>query len=219
MLRKKAVIIMALVIAFTAIGVNGNTVTAAEPVTKTVTKSAAKKGSKGKILIAYFSRAGENYSVGNIKKGNTKIVAEMIAKQTGGKLFEIKTRKSYPKDYDECKAVVEKEANENARPKLKNEVKNMAQYDTIYLGYPIWYGDMPMAVYTFLESYNWEGKTVIPFCTHEGSGLSGTPATIKKTVGKKAAVEKGLAIQGSVAQNSRTTTKKKVKAWLKKVSK
>lgn len=219
MLRKKAVIIMALVIAFTAIGVNGNTVTAAEPVTKTVTKSAAKKGSKGKILVAYFSRAGENYSVGNIKKGNTKIVAEMIAKQTGGKLFEIKTKKSYPKDYDKCKVVVEKEANENARPKLKNKVKNMAQYDTIYLGYPIWYGDMPMAVYTFLESYNWEGKTVIPFCTHEGSGLSGTPATIKKTVGKKATVKKGLAIQGSVAQNSRTTTKKKVKAWLKKVSK
>lgn len=219
MLRKKAVIIMALVIAFTAIGVNGNTVTAAEPVTKTVTKSAAKKGSKGKILVAYFSRAGENYSVGNIKKGNTKIVAEMIAKQTGGKLFEIKPQKAYPKDYKKCTARAEKEAEKNARPKLKSKVKKMSQYDTIYLGYPIWYGDMPMPVYTFLESYNWKGKTVIPFCTHEGSGLSGTPARIKKTVGKKAKVKKGLAIQGSMAQNSRTKTKKKVKAWLKKVSK
>ena len=127
--KKAMMVFWAVVVAFTAVGVNSNTVTAAK-------KTA--KSSKGKVLVAYFSRPGGNYNVGNIKKGNTKIVAEMIAKQTGGKLFEIKTKKAYPTNYRECTVVAEKEQNENARPKLKKKVKNMGQYDTIYLGYPIW---------------------------------------------------------------------------------
>ena len=197
----------AVVVAFTAVGINNNTVTAAK-------KTA--KSSKGKVLVTYFSRPGGNYNVGNIKKGNAKIVAEMVAEQTGEKLFEIKTKKAYPTNYRECTAVAEKEQNENARPKLKKKVKNMGQYDTIYLGYPIWYADMPMAVYTFLESYDFSGKTIIPFCTHEGSGLSGTPESIKETVGGKVAMKKGFSIEGNVAQNSRAKTEKKVIDWVKK---
>ncbi len=208
--KKAMMVFMAVVVAFTAVGVNSNTVTAAK-------KTA--KSPKGKVLVAYFSRPGGNYSVGNIKKGNTKIVAEMIAKQTGGKLFEIKTKKKYPVNYRKCTAVAEKEKNENARPKLKKKVKNMGQYDTIYLGYPIWYADMPMAVYTFLESYDFSGKTIIPFCTHEGSGLSGTPDSIKETAGGNVSMKKGFSIEGNVAQNSRAKTKKKVRTWVKKVSK
>ena len=149
-LKKQIALIMVVVLAISLIGGSGSFAL----MTGTV-KSAEAKSSKGKILVAYFSRAGGNYGVGNIKQGNTKIVAKMIAKQTGGKLFEIKTKKAYPTDYDECKVVAEKEMNENARPALKTKVKNMSQYDTVYLGYPIWYADMPMAVYTFLESYNW----------------------------------------------------------------
>ena len=213
-LKKQIAVIMVVVLAISLIGGSGSFAL----MTGTV-KSAEAKSSKGKILVAYFSRAGGNYGVGNVKKGNTKIVAQMIAKQTGGKLFEIKTKKAYPTDYDKCKIVAEKEMNENARPELMSKVKNMSQYDTVYLGYPIWYADMPMAVYSFLESYNWKGKTIIPFCTHEGSGLSGTPESIKETVGKNVTMKKGLAIQGQVAQNSRAKAKKKVTAWVKKVPK
>lgn len=178
----------------------------------------AAKNSNSKILVAYFSRAGGNYSVGTIKKGNTKIVAEQIAKQTGGELFEIETKKAYPKNYKKCTAVAEEEQKNNARPELKSKIKNINQYDEIYLGYPIWYADMPMAVYTFLESYDWEGKTIHPFCTHEGSGLSGTTNSIKEIVGEDATVTKGFSIEGHVAQNSRAKTKKKVTNWIKQVS-
>ena len=132
-----------------------------------------------KILVAYFSRTGENYGVGVIEKGNTHIIADMIAEQTGGDTFEIAAVTPYPDSYDECTAVAQREKNENARPELTAEVDNMADYDVIFLGYPIWWGDMPMAVYTFLESYDFSGKTIVPFCTHAGSGLSGTVGNIK----------------------------------------
>ena len=126
------------------------------------------------ILIAYFSHTGENYNVGVIEKGNTHIVADMIAEETGGDLFEIATVNPYPDTYEECTEVAMQEQRENARPELTAQVENMEQYDTVYLGYPIWWGELPMAVYTFLESYDFSGKTIVPFCTHEGSGLAGT---------------------------------------------
>ena len=126
------------------------------------------------ILVAYFSRTGENYDVGVIEKGNTAIVAEIIAAQTGGELFEIKTVNAYPENYEECTEIAQSEKSEKARPELAESIDNLDSYDTIYLGYPIWWGDMPMAVYTFLESNDFAGKTIISFCTHAGSGLSGT---------------------------------------------
>ena len=166
-----------------------------------------------KTLVAYFSRTGENYGVGVIEKGNTHIIADMIAEQTGGKTFEIATVTPYPDNYDECTEVAQKEKNENARPELTATVDNMADYDVIFLGYPIWWGDMPMAVYTFLESHDFTGKTIVPFCTHAGSGLSGTVSSIKSAC-PGATVLDGLAVSGQTAQNDQAAAEKAVTDWL-----
>lgn len=165
-----------------------------------------------KILIAYFSRADENYGVGVIEKGNTELIAEMIAEETGGELFHIERNTHYPAEYRACTDEAKKEQNDSARPALK-ETKDISDYDAIYLGYPNWWGDMPMPVYTFIESQNWNGKTVIPFCTHAGSGLSGTVNTLKN-VCSGATVLDGLAIQGTTAQNDRDAANKAVTEWL-----
>ena len=166
-----------------------------------------------KTLVAYFSRAGENYGVGVIEKGNTHIIADIIAAQTGGDMFEIAAVTPYPDSYDECTEVAQKEKNENARPELTAKVSSMADYDVIFLGYPIWWGDMPMAVYTFLESYDFTGKTIVPFCTHAGSGLSGTVASVQAAC-PDAIVLDGLAVAGTTAQNDRTAAEKAVTDWL-----
>lgn len=166
-----------------------------------------------RTLVAYFSRTGENYGVGVIEKGNTEIIAEMIAEQTGADLFHVETVTSYPDDYDECTAVAQRERQENARPALTVTVENMDTYDTIYLGFPIWWSDMPMAVYTFLESYDFNGKTIIPFCTHAGSGLSGTVEKIA-SVCPNSEVRSGLAVSGQIAQNNRETARRSVLEWL-----
>lgn len=166
-----------------------------------------------KVLIAFFSRTGENYAVGNIEKGNTHIIAEMIAKETGGTLFQIEAVKSYPNEYKACVDRAKAEKESKARPEIKGDI-DVEGYDVIFLGYPNWWGDMPMAVYTFIEKHNWNGKTVVPFCTHEGSGLSSTERCLE-TACKGAMVGKGLAIKGTTAQNSRLQALKTVQAWLK----
>lgn len=173
------------------------------------------KNSK-KVLVVFFSRTGENYAVGNIEKGNTHIIAEMIAKESGGKLFRIETVKPYPDEYKACVEVAKAEKENNARPEVKGDVK-VEDYDVIFLGYPNWWGDMPMAVYTFIEKHNWYGKTVVPFCTHEGSGLSDTERKLKDAC-KGAKVSEGLAIKGTTAQNSQPQALKTVQTWLKKVN-
>ena len=171
---------------------------------------------QGKILVAYFSRVGNEYGLGNIKKGNTAIVAEIIAQKTGADLFEIKTVKNYPVDYDECTKVASREKAENARPELTTTVENFAQYDTIFLGGGIWWGDYPMAVYTFLESYDFYGKTIIPFVTHGGSGLSGVDQRIMLAC-PNSKILQGFAIRGTTAQNNFSETKKQVSDWLDKL--
>ncbi len=172
------------------------------------------KPAASKALVAYFSRAGENYSVGVVEKGNTEIVAEMIAEAVGADTFRIQTVNAYPESYDECTAIARQERDEGARPELTSAVANMDDYDVIYLGYPIWYGDMPMAVYTFLESYDFNSKTIIPFCTHGGSGLSGTVGSIQAAC-SGATVLDGLAIAGTTAQNDRETAQALVSEFLK----
>ena len=165
-----------------------------------------------KVLVAFFSHTGENYAVGNIKKGNTHIVAEMIAERTNGKLFEIVPVKPYPKTYDACVEIAKKEKARKVHPAFKTDIA-VENYDTIFIGYPNWWGDMPMIVYTFLEKHQWQGKTVIPFCTHEGSGLSDTEQYIADNC-KGATVEKGLAIRGNTAQNKQEEAKQSVEKWL-----
>lgn len=168
-----------------------------------------------KILVAFFSRAGENYAVGRIEKGNTHIIAEMIAAETDGDLFHIEPVTPYPDDYTECTEVAKQELNVKARPAIKGDIK-VEDYDIIFIGYPNWWGDMPMPVYTFIEKHSWQGKTVIPFCTHEGSGLSGTENKLKAAC-KGATVLKGLAVRGATAQNAQAQAKESVKNWLNKL--
>ena len=171
-----------------------------------------------KSLVVYFSLAGEQYNVGIIKEGNTSIIAKFIAEETGSELFELETVKTYTTDsYNNLTKIAKDEQNKKARPALKADI-DISAYDTIYLGYPNWWGDMPMPLYTFLEGHDWSGKTIIPFCTHEGSGLSGTESRIR-SICKGAAVEKGLAVQGKVAQTNRSVAKKAVQDWLKKIGK
>lgn len=171
---------------------------------------------EGKVVVAYFSRADENYGVGYIEKGNTAIIAEMIAEETGGELFHIERETPYPAAYDECTEEAKQEQNDNARPALA-ENKDISEYDVIFLGYPIWWGDMPMPVYTFLEGHDFSGKTVIPFCTHAGSGLSGTEKSIE-SVCTDAEILDGLSIKGEDAQNSQDKAKETVKEWLESLS-
>ena len=168
-----------------------------------------------KSLVVYFSRTGEQYNVGVIEKGNTAIVAEMIAAETGADTFEILPKEdNYPTTYSELTDYAKEEQNNNARPEIKDTVENFAQYDTIYLGYPIWWGDLPMICYTFLESYDFSGKTIVPFCTHEGSSDAGTQNKIQSAV-PNATVKEVLAIQGQDAQNNQDDVKTKVQDWLK----
>ncbi|MGM9802788.1 MAG: flavodoxin [Muribaculaceae bacterium] len=168
-----------------------------------------------KVLVTFFSHTGENYGVGEITKGNTHIVAEVIADAVGGKLFEIVPEKSYPFAYNDCVKLAKKEKENGARPNIKGDVA-VEDYDIIFIGYPNWWSDMPMAVYTFIEKHQWKGKTVIPFCTHEGSGLSDTERYIANAC-KGAAVKKGLAIKGTTAQNNKEQTKKSVAQWLEQL--
>ena len=169
-----------------------------------------------KVLVAYFSRTGENYGVGHIEKGNTHIIADMIAEQVDADLFEISTVVPYPDEYEACTETARQEQEEDARPERSATVESMEDYDVIFLGYPIWWSDMPMAVYTFLESYDFSGKTIIPFCTHEGSGLSSTDSSIAE-ICTGADVLDGLEIRGSVAQNSQDEALTAVTDWLDKI--
>lgn len=168
-----------------------------------------------KILVAFFSRTGENYAVGHIEQGNTHIVAELIAAATGGTLFRIEPATPYPDDYRACTEVAQREKRSKARPALVGDIA-AEEFDVIFLGYPNWWGDLPMCVYTFLEQHDWQGKVVIPFCTHEGSGLSDTENRLR-TACRGASVLNGLAVRGSVAQNEQEKARKQVLEWLKQL--
>ncbi len=157
-----------------------------------------------KCLMAYYSRRGQNYVSGRIvdlKVGNTEVVANMIQKITGGVLFHIESVTAYPKNYTEAAEVAKNELRAKARPKLTRQVENMGSYDVVFLGYPNWWGTMPMPVFTFLESYDFSGKTIVPFCTHEGSGMGHSEQDIAKAC-PKATMLKGIAIHGTDASSA-----------------
>ena len=135
------------------------------------------------VLTVYYSRKGENYfggSIRSIAKGNTERVAEYIQKAVGGDLFELETVREYAKDYHECTEEAMAEKKSNARPALKKLPESIDQYDTIFLGYPNWWGTAPMAVFTFLDAFDFTGKTIVPFCTNEGSGMGTSEKDIRK---------------------------------------
>lgn len=164
-------------------------------------------------LIVFYSRADENYVNGEIKTlntGNTEIAAGIIQEFTGADMFKIEQVQGYSKDYNECIAQAQIDQKRNARPELMAYPESLEQYDTIYLGYPNYWSTMPMAVFTFLEHYDFSGKTIKPFCTHEGSGMGVSEQDIKKLC-PNAKTEKGLAIRGGSVQKSKTAIEK----WIK----
>ena len=164
-----------------------------------------------KELIAFYSRADENYFGGAyrvIPVGNTEKAAHMLAELTGADLFKIEQKVPYSANYQQCIAEAKRDLQANARPELTTLPEDLDAYDEIYLGYPNYWGTMPMAVYTFLEHYDFTGKVIHPFCTHEGSGLSNTVRDIEKAA-KGAVVKPGLAIHGSDVDRAMA----KLKGW------
>ncbi len=165
-------------------------------------------------LIVYYSRKGENYwngSIRNLSKGNTERVAEFIQSAVGGDLFEVETVKEYSKDYYKCTEEAKQELHEGTRPELKKYMDSIDEYDTIFVGYPNWWGTMPMAMFTFLEHYDLSGKKIVPFCTNEGSGMGSSERDLKK-ICKGATVEKGLSIHGAEVAEAENMAA----AWAKK---
>ncbi len=161
-------------------------------------------------LVVFYSRADENYFSGSyryISVGNTEKVANMIAEIAGADLFKIEQKVPYAADYNTCIAQAKKDLQAKARPELVSMPDSLEDYDEIYLGYPNYWGDMPMAVYTFLENFDWNGKVIHPFCTHEGSGLGGTESRIRNAC-KGATVTGGLAIQGGMVDHARSNVER-----------
>ena len=169
-----------------------------------------------RILVVYFSRTGEQYTVGVIDHGNTAIVAEMIADETGADLFEILPEDDhYPMTYNELTDVAKKEQNDKARPAYAGAVPDLSQYDTVFIGAPVWWGDWPMIMYTFFEENAEElaRKNLIPFSTHEGSGLSGFDKKLSSAL-PGSTVLKGVAIRGNDCQNKQDSVRESVKNWI-----
>lgn len=156
----------------------------------------------GNTLILYFSMSG-----------NTETVANYIHEEIGGDIVKLETVQTYPEDYDELVDYAREEQRDNTRPELETTIENIEQYDTIFLGYPNWWGDMPMPIYSFLDQYDLSNKTIAPFITHGGSGLSGTSANIANEE-PDAVVTEGLAINGDAVDDCQD----KVNEWLNELN-
>ena len=165
-------------------------------------------------LIAFYSRRGSNYlngSIVDLPVGNTEVVAGVIQSLAGGDTFRIDTLAAYPSDYTRATEVAQDELDRNARPELARDVDNLDAYGVIFLGYPNWWGTAPMAVFTFLDAHDLSGKTIIPFCTHEGSGMGHSERDIKAAC-PGAKVLKGLAIKGGSVRRA----EQDLASWLRK---
>jgi flavodoxin len=165
---------------------------------------------KGKALVVFFSHAGDNYAVGNIEVGNTKIVADYISEITGADQFEIVTHKYDGMAYTPLINLAQEEANNGELPPYEGEVPDLSQYDTVFIGGPIWWGTYPQVMFTFFRDHDLNDKTIIPFVTHEGSGLASTVSDIKKAW-SNATVKDGFAIYGHEVRSG----KAKVEKWIK----
>ena len=150
-------------------------------------------------LVIYFSRAGENYFGGelkNIEKGNTEVIAEYIQEETSADLFKVEPANEYPADYMKCVDVAKKEQEDDARPEIKETLTDISKYDTVFIGFPNWWGTLPMPMWTQLEQLDFSGKCVKPFVTHEGSGFGSSERDLKKLC-ECAEIKKGLSIPGA----------------------
>ena len=165
-----------------------------------------------KSLIAFFSRAGENYVGGAIRRlkvGNTRIAADMLQEITGADMFEIRPVTPYSEDHMECINEAKEDLENNVRPELQEYPKGIDEYDTIYLAYPNYWGTMPMAVWTFLEHFDFSGKTIRPLCTNEGSGMGNSETDLRKLC-PEAKITEGLALIGGKVKSA----KKEIERWV-----
>lgn len=175
-----------------------------------------------RILIAYFSvpetdttdaSSGASRKVTEgILQGNTEYVASIIQQKTKGDLFEIKTVQQYPKAHKELIDYAKEENESDARPKLSTKIEDLDKYDVIFIGFPNWWYDMPMPLYTFFDEYNFDGKTIVPFCTHGGSRFSQTIKTISE-LEKDAKILDGY----SISRDNLTAAAEEVAKWLQKI--
>ena len=165
-----------------------------------------------KTLVVYYSRPDENYGVGEIEIGNTELLAKEIIKQTGADEFKIEPTQPYPKEYMDCVNQATEELKNQARPAYNGDI-DLKNYDTIYIGYPIWWGGLPMVCYTFLENHDLTGKIIIPFNTHEGSGNSGTYAKLREKFPTATFKGDGFAMTGHEARTPDGIAK--LNTWLK----
>ena len=163
-----------------------------------------------KVLIVFFSHAGENYAVGNIKVGNTKLVADEIQKVTGGDEFEIVAERNYDLPYASLTKLAKEEQERNEKPAFKGEVKDIDQYNTVFIGGPVWWGTYPQVMFSFFDKYDLNGKTIIPFTTHEGSGLGSVVEDLKKLY-PNATFKEAFSIYGHETRNDLS----KVSKWMK----
>lgn len=164
-------------------------------------------------IIVYFSRNGENYVSGairDLKVGNTEIIAQMLHNLTGAELFKLEPMQEYAWDYNECIAQAQADQRRDARPKLKAYPKHINEFDTVYLGYPNYWGTMPMCVFTFLEHFDFSGKTIKPFCTHEGSGFGNSISDIQRLC-PTAEIRPGFEVRGTQVEKA----EKNLKKWCK----
>lgn len=169
-----------------------------------------------KTLIAYYSRSGGNYVSGNIVDlpvGNTEIIAQTICGLTGASLFKIEQAKPYSPAYNECVRQAQADLRANARPALLKKPDSLEPFDTIILAYPNFCGTMPMAVFTFLEAFDFSGKSILPLCTHEGSGMGKSESDLRRLC-PQAKLRPGLAVKGSNVKNARET----VRQWLESIA-
>lgn len=160
-------------------------------------------------LVVYFSRAGENYFGGelkNIEKGNTEVIAEYIQEFTGADLFKVEPAAKYPDDYMECIDVAKNEQLQDARPELKETLDSIEKYDVVYIGFPNWWGTLPMPLWTQLELLDFEGKAVKPFVTHEGSGFGNGLKDLERLC-DGAEIRNGLSIPGAEVYDAKDTVK------------
>lgn len=167
-----------------------------------------------KILTVYFSLKGEtitpNMTIVNLEKGHTACVAEYVQKAVGGGLFEIETVKTYIKDHMKMIYEAQEEQKRGIRPELRGFPDSIEEYDTVFVGTPNWWNELPMPVVTFLEHFDWKGKKIIPFVTNEGSGAGSIPDQIRK-ICQGAEIKEALSIRGSEAEVSES----RIASWAK----
>lgn len=226
-MKKLTAILMALAMVLVLAACSGSEETTSEPKAQEAVSQNAETGTsplEGKTLVAFFTgrnqtelnddadslSSASQTTVGKTAYGNAELLAKYAADATGGDVFSIETVKQYPEMYRPTTEVAQEEQNDNARPELKTTVPNMDEYENIVLIYPMWWGDMPMGVWTFLESYDFSGKTIYPISTHLGSGMGSSIATIQKLV-KGADIKDGLEVSGSAVSGAEA----EVQAYLK----